>query len=208
VSEPAIFNRATGEQPKRKPIVAALDAIAALARRVLALEQRKPAGGEPGKDGRGIAALRILDGRLVATFSDNVESAIGDVPPGPVGERGPQGEKGERGRDGKDGKDGRDGTSVSLQDVLPVIREAVAAIPVPKDGRDGIDGKDGADGARGRDGIDGKDGRDGRDADPEQLARIETEIAAIRSQIASGEMSDAEFSRRVQNAIGKETRIG
>ena len=99
-------------------------AVAPLAARLQALEQRQPERGERGPEGpAGAPGERGPQGLA-----------------GAPGERGPQGlaaAPGTDGRDGRDGKDGRDGAP------------GLAGAP----GERGLDGRDGAPGAPGRDAL-------------------------------------------------------
>ncbi|UAK23664.1 collagen-like protein [Sphingomonas nostoxanthinifaciens] len=150
-------------------------AIAPLNARILELEQRAPAPGDPGRDGAdGVPGVDGMDG---APGRDGQ-----DGPPGPAGKDGLPGSDGRDGGDGEDGKDGApgsDGTpgkdgvgaagavidrsgNLLLTMTDGTVRELGQVV-----GRDGVDGKEGArglngaDGSAGRDGIDGKDGIDG-----------------------------------------------
>lgn len=146
-------------------------ALAPLALRVKALEQRAavpgPAGergqegtaGPAGKDGapgpRGEPGLAGAPGEKGVDGGPGRDGAAGrdgrDGKDGAPGERGPQGERGETGAKGLDGAPGPQGEKGL--DGQPG-RDG-------KDGRDGIDGKDGAPGLQGKEGAAGKDGRDG-----------------------------------------------
>src|SRR5438128_490230 len=113
-----ILNRARGG-PERPSLSSY---VVALARRVLALEQRsQPRDGAPGRDGhdgRGLADYRLTDaGELVVIFDDRQERIVGRV----VGRDGRDGRDGTDGAAGADGRDGRGIADYRLTDAGELV---------------------------------------------------------------------------------------
>lgn len=173
-----VLNLAPSEPPKRPNALTELyQHVTALARRIIALEQRPIArdgrDGVPGRDGK--------DGVSVK---------------GDKGDRGEKGEKGDR------GEPGADGASVSAEDIAPLVAAEVAraiqALPKPTDGRDGRDG------APGRDGVNGRDYDESAFRSlTETVSRLQASIRGMQDAAAmNSDMSDEEFATKVADLLG------
>lgn len=91
----------SAQAAKPDPVAALRAQVAALSKRIAALEAASPAAGVPGRDGR--------DGQPGAPGAQGpagVRGEAGQSVTGPAGERGPVGAAGAAGRDGADGRDG------------------------------------------------------------------------------------------------------
>jgi hypothetical protein len=130
MSDPIVMARATSGPPKKpSPLAAVWTGMEALARRLLALEQRPLA----------------RDGRDGAPGRDGKDGAVG-----PRGEIGPRGEPGPAGKDGRDGAPGKDGVSIKAATViegrlvlkLTDAREIDCGVVQGAPGKDGRDGRD------------------------------------------------------------------
>jgi hypothetical protein len=137
-----------------------------------AVEVREGPPGKDGKDGKGIAHLRISDGHLLVRSTEGEESDLGLIAgrDGKDGEPGPKGERGEPGDVGA-------ASTIPGPKGDPGERGSDSIVPGPK-GDPGADGKDSA--VPGPQGDPGERGADGIASREEIVEVVKRQVADLR----------------------------